>query len=98
MERTENGHVVDVQETSRYELRVDGEMISHAEYALDGDVMAILHVETRVPYRDRGNAARLMEGVVADARRRGLRIKALCSFAASHMREHPEHDDVLDRG
>ena len=87
--------VVDVPDAARYELRVAGETIGHADYWIDGDVLVIPHVETNPAHRGRGHAARLMDGVVADVRRRGMRIRPICSYAAGHLRHHPERDAVV---
>jgi predicted GNAT family acetyltransferase len=87
--------VLDVPEASRYELRIGDATIGRADYWIDGDVMVISHVETRRAHRGVGNAARLMDGVIADARRRGMRIRPICSYAAAHLRQHPEREDVV---
>jgi predicted GNAT family acetyltransferase len=87
--------VVDIPEASRYELRMGEAAIGHADYWIDGEVVVIPHVETHPAHRGRGNAARLMDGVIADVRRRGMRIRPICSYAAAHLRHHPERDAVV---
>ena len=92
---TPDHEVVDVPEASRYELRRGGDTIGLADYSIDGDVLVIPHVETLPAHRGRGNAARLMDGIIDDVRRRHMRILPLCSFAAAHLRHHPDRDALV---
>jgi uncharacterized protein len=39
--------------------------------------------------RGGGVAAKVMEGVVADAKVRGFKIIPICSYAASYLKRHP---------
>lgn len=71
-------------QVSRYELMTDGHM-SVAEYTLDGQNISINHVEVPDALRGRGIAAQVMAGVVEDARKRGLTIIPVCSYAATYM-------------
>jgi predicted GNAT family acetyltransferase len=74
---------------SRYELMIDGHLCV-ADYQLDGVRLVITHVEVPGELRGRGIAAQVMEGVVADARARGLTIIPVCSYAATYMQRHPQ--------
>lgn len=87
--------VRDNPDQDRYELVVDGEVISHAAYRLDGTVAVVPHVETHPHHRGRGMADRLMAGMLDDLRRRDLSIRPLCGFAAGYLRDHPENADLL---
>lgn len=69
---------------NRYELMTDGHM-SIAEYQLQGNQLSINHVFVPEELRGRGVAAKVMEGVVADATSRGLAIVPVCSYAAAYM-------------
>ncbi len=86
--------VTDNPESSRYELWVDDELISIADYRLDGDVLAVPHVETRPDRREMGNSDRLMHGMLTDLRARGLRIRPICPHAAAYLRNHPDQADL----
>lgn len=77
----------------RYELDHEGGP-SFASYRDQRSARAILHVETPAAARGRGYAAQLMEAIVADARRRGMKLVPLCGYAAAYFRRHPESADV----
>lgn len=77
--------VVDNKQQSRYEIAVDGQL-SVADYNLREGKLFITHVETPAAQRGQGIAARLMAGVVDDARARNLEIVPICGYAASYLR------------
>lgn len=87
--------VLDRPDDTRYELVRGDEVISYASYRLDDGVVTIPHVETAPEHRGDGCADTLMAGIVADVRARGLRIRPLCPFAASFMRDNHDTHDVL---
>ena len=89
--------VVDDVAGRRYELRRGAELLSFADYRTDGEVLVIPYVETDPAYRGHGFSAHLLDHVVADALRRGLRIRPICSYAASVLRARPDAGDVLER-
>jgi len=86
--------VVDVPARSRFELDLGG-LVSWADYRVNGDRIAITHVEAPPALRGTGAAGRLMEGVLAIARARGVKVTPLCGYAAAYMRRHSEHADLL---
>lgn len=79
---------------SRYELTEEGKL-AFAEYHVRDGVLVIPHVEADPALRGKGAAGRLMEGVVAEARREGLKIAPVCGYAAAYLQRHPEHSDLL---
>jgi predicted GNAT family acetyltransferase len=93
-DRTTTFEVRDAPETSRYELVEDGVVVGHAAYRADGDRLVVPHVEVDPSRRGHGLAARLMADVADDVRRRGLRIRPVCPYAAAWFRRHPEAADV----
>lgn len=86
--------VVDHPERSRYELHLGSEVVGFADYSLADSVITIPHVETAPQHRGKDFAARLMSGVVADARERSLTIRPLCGYASAYMRRHPDTNDL----
>ncbi len=78
----------------RFELAEAGE-IAFADYRRDAGRLVIPHVEAPVSLRGTGAAGRLMEGVLSIARKEGLRVIPLCSYAAAYIRRHAEHQDLL---
>lgn len=79
----------------RFELLKHGEVVSFATYRQRGDDVVVPHVETAPPHRGNGFAAELMEGMLAILRADGRTITPLCPFAAQHIRDNPEHRDLL---
>ena len=77
----------DVVDRGRFELRRDGELLSHADYHLTSAAIVIDHVETELVHRDNGHAARLMEGIVAIGAERQLELVPICSYAVGYLRD-----------
>lgn len=86
--------VVDHPERGRFELEEQG-LVAIADYRLAGGRLMIDHVEAPLALRGTGTAGRLMTGVLEEARRRGLKVVPICSYAAAYIRRHPEHQDLL---
>lgn len=84
----------DNTEHHRYELDAP-EGDSFADYRDAGGVRQILHVETALEAQGRGYAAKLMDGIVAEARASGRKIRPFCSYARAYFARHPEAEDVL---
>lgn len=72
---------------SRYELEVDG-AVAFARYRREGGLLVISYVEAPPALRGTGAAARLMEGVMDIARAEKLKVRPLCSYAATWIRRH----------
>ena len=79
----------------RYELVVDGRIVSVADYVLDGSVLTVPHVETDPELRGRGMADRLMRGMLDDLRVGQRTIRPLCPFAADFIHQHPDDHELL---
>jgi predicted GNAT family acetyltransferase len=86
--------VTDNTARNRFELEVDGYIV-FADYVRRGSVVIVPHVEAPPPLRGTGASARFMEGMLALLRTRGERIVPVCSYAASYIRRHPEHQDLV---
>lgn len=87
--------VVDVPGSNRFELHLGAQRVGHADYVVHDGVMTIPHVETVFRHRGKGFAARLMAGLLADVRRRGLVVRPICPYAADYLRDHPAEHDLL---
>jgi uncharacterized protein len=89
--------VRDNPDRQRYELIVDDRIVSIADYHVDETTLVVPHVETDPEMRGQGMADRLMRGLLADLRARDLTIRPLCPFAASYIRAHPEHQELVQQ-
>lgn len=87
--------VVENTEDGRFELHRDATLVGFASYSQQGSAVIVPHVETFPEHRGQGYAAKLMEGLLANLRSSGRTITPLCPFAARHVRDHPEHHDLL---
>ena len=73
----------------RFEM-VEAGQIVFADYRRDGARLIIDHVEAPMALRGTGAAGRFMEGLVVEARRQGVKLVPLCSYAAFWLRRHPQ--------
>lgn len=88
--------MVELRDTGeRYEMDERG-LTSYADYRLAGDRLFIDYVYAPVPLRGTGASGRLMEVVAADARRKGLKITAICSYAAAWLKRSEEFRDLVN--
>ncbi len=88
--------VTDNPAACRFELAEAGQVV-FADYRREAGRLIIPHVEAPVALRGTGAAGRLMEGVLAVARRDGLSVVPLCGYAAAYIRRHRRHHDLLSR-
>lgn len=88
--------VVENRDQSRFELHQEGETVSFANFTeRPGGVVEIPVVATEPQHRGKGNAGRLMEGLLAILRASDRTIVPVCSFAAHYIRENPQHQNLL---
>lgn len=78
----------------RYELPVDGGTV-FARVRRKEDVLYIDYVEVPAAMRGGGYGGRFMTALMAAVRAEGLRVTPLCSYAASWLKRHNEHSDLL---
>ena len=78
-----------------YKVVVNG-IAAEMTFSRASDTLIIID-HTAVPEELRGRRIgnMLLEKAIADARAGGFKIFALCPFAASQFRRHPEYRDVL---
>ena len=89
-------HIVrDNPDRQRYELVINDEIDSIADYRVNGDSVVVPHVETNPAHRGQGNADRLMAGMLDDLRATERTIMPLCPFAADYIDQHPDQQDLL---
>jgi predicted GNAT family acetyltransferase len=78
----------------RFELSEGGHTVI-ADCRREPGVLVISYVEAPSELRGTGAAGRLMEGVLAQARAEGRKVRPVCSYAAAYIRRHREHHDLL---
>jgi predicted GNAT family acetyltransferase len=87
--------VVDVPERGRFEIRTGDRVVGLASYHVDGGTMTLPHTEIDPAMGGRGLGTRLVAGVLAAARERGLRVHPYCSFVRHYLAEHPGDLDLV---
>ena len=91
---TELPEVHDNTALSRYELPVEGGT-AFVTYRLSRNSIALLHAEVPRHLRGQGIGERMVDAVMADTRRRGLKAIPYCSFVAGYVAGRPEYADLL---
>jgi predicted GNAT family acetyltransferase len=86
--------IVDNTAAGRFEVEEQG-LLAHADYTRANGRLVVTYVHAAPGLRGTGAAGRLMEGVLAAARRDGLKVTPVCGYAAAYMRRHKEHHDLL---
>lgn len=96
----EDAVVVDVPESSQYELRLGDRRIGVAAYhrRQNSKRIAFVHTEVDPACEGRGFGGKLVAAALEDVRRKGLEVVPLCPFIAHYMATHPEVHDLLASG
>jgi len=87
--------VIDNPTEGRFEVHVDGEVAAFTEYRLDGDVADFPHTETRSGFEGRGLARTVVTGALAEARRRGWKVRPVCPYVLKVVGEDPTLHDLV---
>jgi hypothetical protein len=85
--------IVDNSERHRFEQEEDGKLV-FASYRMRDSAYALVHVEADPELRGTGAAGRFMTALTAHARKRGLKLVPLCSYARAWFQRHPEAADL----
>jgi predicted GNAT family acetyltransferase len=89
VEREDNGT------SGRYVVRFpDGSEGEMTYRRISPGLIAIDHTGVPRQHRNAGTALKLVEAGIADARREGTRIVAICSYVEAQFRRHPEWADL----
>lgn len=78
----------------RFELDADGRT-AVAYYTLVPGVITFTHTEVPTEVSGRGIGSRLVHAALTDARARGLKVVARCSFVSAYIAKHPEFADLV---
>lgn len=80
---------------SRFEIRLDGELVGLADYFDDDGVRAFPHTEVDPVHRGRGLAGKLVGHALRETRSEGLAVDPVCPYVAAFIRRHPQYRDLL---
>lgn len=79
---------------SRYEGRLDGELVSTIDFVRTGDVVDITRTFTRTRRRGQGLAGQATVAALEDVRAQGWRVHPSCPYTASFLDGHAEYADL----
>lgn len=85
-------------EAHRYVLRVDGRLVSAADYTVNGDAISFTHTFTDPMKRGNGYAAEVVSFAIDDVEATTrYRVVPMCWYVAKWFDEHPERAGLLTR-
>jgi predicted GNAT family acetyltransferase len=87
--------VVDAPDRKRYEAEMDGALAGFLDYVIKHDRIALIHTEVPPAFAGHGVAANLTRFALDEARRRGLKVIAICPYVRSYLEKHPEDHDIV---
>lgn len=86
----------DGQGHGRYVIHLPGGLEAEMTFRKHGrELITIDHTYTPPEFRGRNIAALLMQRTVDDARRDGVKVRPVCSYAVVQFKRHPEWGDLL---
>lgn len=88
--------VRDNPDASRFEVRVDGELVGFAEYRLTDTQILFTHTEVDPAHGGRGVGGALVRAALDAVRAEGTRVvRPLCSFVEAWIDKHPDYADLV---
>jgi predicted GNAT family acetyltransferase len=87
--------IVEDKEQSRYEARVDGEVIGVADYVGQEGLKSFTHTETFAGHKGEGVAGKIVARALEDARAEGVEVLPFCPFVAEFIGDHREYLDLV---
>lgn len=90
--------VVDIPESRRFEIRLDGEKAGLIDYRLADGAIELVHTEIDPEHQGEGLASVLVQGALEHIRAgEGLRLVPLCPYVKKWLQRHPEYEDLTTR-
>ncbi|WP_066520598.1 GNAT family N-acetyltransferase [Curtobacterium ammoniigenes] len=83
---------------SRYAMYVDGNLVSVADYRINGDSIAFPHTYTVPTFRGKGYAADVVGFAIDDVEENSARrVVPMCWYVGKWFDEHPDRAGLLTR-
>ncbi len=83
------------EERSRFEIRLDGELVGLVDYYDDDGVRAFPHTEVDPTHQGKGLAGKLVGSALTTTREEGLKVDPICPYVATFIRRHPQYADLV---
>ncbi|MDI9953679.1 GNAT family N-acetyltransferase [Rhodococcus sp. IEGM 1305] len=100
-----DARVLDNPAHERFDLWLGDELVGILGYrdeddipgftAKPGEVVAFMHTVVKEEFGGRGLAAVLVGEALGSARRRGWKVRPICTYVQRYLALYPEHLDVL---
>jgi predicted GNAT family acetyltransferase len=87
--------IADEPDRQRYEATRGGDLAGVLEYVVKRERIALVHTQVSQGHEGQGVGAGLARFALDDARRRGLRVIAICPYVRRYLARHPEDDDIV---
>jgi predicted GNAT family acetyltransferase len=87
--------IADAPTRERYEATLDDQLAGVLEYTIKRGRIALVHTEVLPVHEGRGVGSALVRFALDDARRRELRVIALCPYVQDYLTRHPQDDDIV---
>jgi uncharacterized protein len=87
--------ITDAPARDRYEAHFDGKLAGVLEYVVKRGRIALVHTEVLPVHEGRGVGSALVRFALDDARRRQLKVIAICPYVQNYLTRHPQDDDIV---
>jgi uncharacterized protein len=81
--------------SSRFEIRVGGEVAGYVEYRRRGGLIAFMHTVMDPRFEGQGLAGHLIAHALEAARDEGLAVQPFCLLVRGHIAMHLEYLDLV---
>jgi len=87
--------VTDNDAASRWEARLDGQVVGYATYDRQPGTLTLTHTVVDPEHEGEGLAGQLVRAALDDARGKGERVVPVCTYARSWLDRHPDYADLV---
>lgn len=82
---------------SRWEIRLDDELVGFAAYQRTPDEFVFTHTEIDDGHEGEGLGGTLVRAALDDVRSEGLKALPICPFVQAFINRHPDYQDLDSR-
>lgn len=87
--------IIHAPEHSRYELKLDDQIVGVADYKQAGDIRSFTHTGVDHAHRGQGLAAELINFALREAQQADLEVLPYCWYVRDHIAKHPEYMELV---